>query len=439
MEEQNKQPAPKPDASVLQNTSPTTQITGTENLTVQDLRNRILDFRGRDQQTQNQADQFQSNDTPSDVSGVTGSSQSVRSEQQQLQESISRNLGSAAVQDAVDASDEYIDVLDKQRKRLEQNFSDQKNLINQQFDQAKQELKLEQESETGVFRNTLVALGGFLGPQAASVGALNSLAASHRSEIAALATARTEALLAAQQSFDDSSFDIAKAKAEEAVRIEDEIQKRRNDFLDNQLKLLDDIRQQEKDQAEAQNKIRDDSRAAVDKILDTFGGLPLAGLTDESKLALADMALAAGYPIELVTGAFSTIEEDKTKFSQELDIANLMIREQQLSISQSTLALRRSAENRQLQLSASEAKTLGLPRTTVGMTEQQLADDLNSTEIPLWYEEMQESDGKDVTSEDWDSFRNEIVKGSSSTLDYLSFISEQQALTTDDEFAEVAQ
>jgi len=117
--------------------------------------------------------------------------------------------------------------------------------INQGFDVARNDTQGAQKRETGTTSATLARLGGYLGASGSGMGVVLNLASTHRAEMTALESKRAAAINEANSAVDDKQFQLAQMKVAEVRDIDDEIDKRAQEFFDNSSKLF------EKEQKEA--------------------------------------------------------------------------------------------------------------------------------------------------------------------------------------------
>jgi hypothetical protein len=182
-----------------------------------------------DAATKAKAELANTNNTTS-ASNITASSSNFQSLIDKLTKSID-DMSKSKPTSATEYLSQYATDLEQRRKETEQN-------INAEFDSTKQRTETAQGRETGQFGATLNRIGGYLGGSASSSGAMNALNSDQRFELQTLEAKRQSALTAARSAYDDKSFAVAKAKADEAKSYEQEIYKRQNDFLDNTMQLL---------------------------------------------------------------------------------------------------------------------------------------------------------------------------------------------------------
>lgn len=315
------------------------------------------------------------------------------------------------------ASDNYVKMIEAQMKALEKRRAQEIDTINSKFDETEKAAKKEQEREVGTTNVALMRTGGFLGTQISGVGVLNNLAASHRSDIAALQVKRTAAINEANSAIDDKQFRLAQLKADEAKAIDKEINDRRNKFFDQSLKIIEEDRQAEASRATASSKLRDDARSSLSLILSNFGAVGLENLDEGSRAALEELAGYAGVPPTLLSTptirqkAQVSLEKQR-EISNAIARANLALRQQSVDI-----ALERFEMDKKID--ESEASRLGLPRTLVGYTEDQLESDLDNDAVPSWFAEYQIQQGliTDINDRNeysklddaWFAFRNKVL------------------------------
>lgn len=349
-----------------------------------------------------------------DISGVVADSSKVINDENNIKNDI-KNLSTSTEPQAAakEASSNILKLLDEENKRLEQQRKTEVEDIERRAGEAKVATEKAQEREKGTFRVTLARIGGFLGPSASAVGALTNLATEHRSELAALEGKKNAAIQAANSAINDKQFDIARLKADEIKSFEQEIEDRRNTFFDQSLKVIKERRQQQENAQQAMEKFRDDARTSLNNIITNFGGVDIDALDDATREQLLELADVAEMPIGLLTTP--TLKEKgqeatqrQREISNAVALANLQLRQDSLNLS-----LTKFAESEKL--SPLDAQRLGLPRSLVGMSENQIEEQLKSDEIPGWFVELQESKTTETLTKEaiiakWDAFRNEILK-----------------------------
>lgn len=188
---------------------------------------------------------------------VSSSDQVVTGEQNtkktvtNLNKTLTPNVPGDGTSDAQGASDSYLTMLENQMNALETRRANDVGGINAQFNSAQTDLQGAQKSETGTESATLARIGGYLGPSASGTGAMLNLAATHKTEILKLQTARAAAIQAANNAIDDKEFAVAEKKAQEAKDLAATIYKRKQDFFDNTMKL------QTQQETQIQNQLKD--------------------------------------------------------------------------------------------------------------------------------------------------------------------------------------
>lgn len=223
-------------------------------------------------------------------SGIVSSSTSVRQDEsatklsvdgltQGFNEEQERNKieGSSSMQYLID----YERMLEERRQREIEG-------INKSFDEQKRQQEGAQTREKGATSVSLARIGGYLGGTASATGAMLTLAETHRNEMSLLESQRGEAIRLANQAITDKQFEVAKLKVEEAKDIERELEKRKQQFFQNNLAILQEQRQQDsalrekfKEELEAFALLGDDAKIdpAKAKEIDEFYGVP--GFTEK--------------------------------------------------------------------------------------------------------------------------------------------------------------
>jgi len=133
--------------------------------------------------------------------------------------------------------DDMFQLVEDRMAELDSRLESDLGSINAQFDQAGNDLDQAQRSETGTMATGLQRIGGFLGPSASSIGAMNNLAKTHRNEVTALEGMKASALQAARNATADQRFELASLRIQEAKALEQEVYNRRQDFFQNILSL----------------------------------------------------------------------------------------------------------------------------------------------------------------------------------------------------------
>lgn len=307
------------------------------------------------------------------------------------------------------AAEREAKVLEDRMKRLEEQLRNDEEFINREFDKASRQLEGEQKRESAFLSTTLNRIGGYLGATASGTGALINLHQTHRQEVEDLASARVEAIIAARTAISEQQFELAKAKAEQARQLEEDIAARRESYITEVRKLNEQIAKDRKAAQDEANRVRDDARSAINNVLSNFGSLNLSLLPEEDLAALQDMAALAGFPPEFL-GQVPTRDETKQAqlqaerdFDNQVSLASLAIREAQLSLSQ-------ARTSQSLVISDIEAQRRGLPQSVIGVSEAQINADMQSEEPPQWF-----IDAEGIDTE-WNSFRNGVIEDASDPI-----------------------
>ena len=179
---------------------------------------------------------------------------------------------------------------------------------------------------------------------------------------------------------------------------------------ENAMKASEDARTLAKEELASQNAVRDDARSSLSLIVEKFGGIDLENLDPITQKQVVELANTAGVPIETILG--SSLAEDSAK---RADLSN--------QISLASLSLRKQALAKTLEIDASEAQRLNLPRSVVGRTEAEINRDLASGVPPTWYIDALAGQGKPADTASaataWIDFRNEALT-SKSLVDFGS-------------------
>lgn len=222
--------------------------------------------------------------TPTSTSSVVSSSAPVVAEEKKILSDINNlTTDNAAI---TQASNDYIARLDAEYAALEARRASEVAGINASFDTKKTQMEKAQKGETGTFTSTLARIGGYLGESASATGAMINLAEAHRFQINDLEAKRQSAIQEAKNAINEKQFAIARLKAQEAKDYAKEISDSKQQFFENNLKILNEKRQQD----EANRTIIKDKLAnlalldptqvsdATKKEIDDFYGTP--GFTD---------------------------------------------------------------------------------------------------------------------------------------------------------------
>lgn len=178
--------------------------------------------------------------------GIVSSSDSQVSAERGIQDLVGQIQGNNSDQPLIDAHNQYIDILEKEQQRLEQQRTSQIAGIENTFKEAEINAKDAQSREAATQRVALQRIGGFLGNSASSTGAILNLAKQHRLEIDTLRQKKLAAIQEANNAINASQFKVAQSMAQQALDLESEINTRRNNFFNQTLNLLQEQRAQEK-------------------------------------------------------------------------------------------------------------------------------------------------------------------------------------------------
>lgn len=143
-------------------------------------------------------------------------------------------------------------VLEQQRIDLEKRREADLATINTNFGQARDKLVTNQAGETGTYTATLARMGGYLGNTASSTGALITLNQKHQVQLSELEAKKQEAIQIANNAINDKQFALATSKIAEIKDYTTQMQKARQDFFNQNKKLIEDQTQAKKDAAVAE-------------------------------------------------------------------------------------------------------------------------------------------------------------------------------------------
>lgn len=136
--------------------------------------------------------------------------------------------------------------IDAYQRELKNMYDADVNGIKSSYEFARKDTEGAQERERGSMNTVITTkLGGYLGSSGSAVGAMNSLAKEHRTQLLKLDAQRDAALQAARSAMMDKNFQLARLKAEEIKSVSSEIYQRQQDFFNNALKLSSEKRQQD--------------------------------------------------------------------------------------------------------------------------------------------------------------------------------------------------
>lgn len=306
--------------------------------------------------------------------------------------------------------------IERERQSLSARRDEEISGISSNFDTEEATLKDQQKRDFAGRSVGLINSGGYLGTTQSHEGALQNLRDTQGREIQAFEAKKAAAVQAAQNAYEDKDFALAKEKLTAAQQLQKDIVSTKDAYASKMLTLLTYASGQ-------QDKATDNARQALGTILTNFGGAGLDNLDAASKEQLAQLADAAGVPRDLLESSFRTLKERNMEATQgqrdtqnSLAQANLAIRQATLSLAQ-----QRAANGGSNVLTPVDAARLGLPRSLVGVTQDQVYSQLKSEAPPTWFTDMSNSKTPGQSADDikkaWDSFKNEALK-TGSAVDY---------------------
>lgn len=154
--------------------------------------------------------------------------------------------------DATKAHNDALAILDQQKKDLEARRTSELDVINTNFSQAKDRLTTGQASETGSYSATLARIGGYLGNTASATGAMISLNDKHQVQLNELEAKKQAAIQVANNAINDKQFELARSKIAEIKDYTATIAKSKQDFFNNNKKIIEDQIKAKKDTAIAE-------------------------------------------------------------------------------------------------------------------------------------------------------------------------------------------
>lgn len=170
-------------------------------------------------------------------------------------------------------------------------------------------------------------------------------------------------------------------------------------------KAQDRLDQQEQQVVENARQLSNDSLNAFGKILDNFSGVGYSDLDSNQQQQLQQMANQYGIPINLLSEGLNN-EKSKITLANALKIGG--------GSSGS------SGGNTGGSITLSEAKSLGLPISVVGMSQADILASVQSATVPLWFKKYaQDTTQSSMTSQSlqsaWDAFRQKVLGGTKTT------------------------
>jgi len=155
-----------------------------------------------------------------------------------------------ATVDNTDRTKNYNDsiaLIDKQIADLETRRAAEAKTIDTNFGIAKDKLETGQKSETGSYSATLARMGGYLGNTASATGAMISLNQQHKAELGDLEAKRQQALQIANNAITDKQMTLAREKMAEIKDYTAAIEASKQNFFNNNKKMIEDQIQSQKD------------------------------------------------------------------------------------------------------------------------------------------------------------------------------------------------
>jgi len=187
--------------------------------------------------------------TPSTI--VASSAKPVAAEQKTIQDIGTLTADDTAV---TNAHNEYLANLKAESDALEIRRANEEASINASFDASKTRTADAQAKEKGTFTSTLARIGGYLGDSASATGAMVNLNQTHQFQINDLEAKRQAALSDARNAITEKQFALARLKAQEAKDYVKAIADNKQQFFENNLKILNEQRQQD---AQSRLEIKD--------------------------------------------------------------------------------------------------------------------------------------------------------------------------------------
>lgn len=235
-------------------------------------------------------------------------------------------LDTLDVKAGADPTRDALDLLSQEIARGEALLSQQERSINRSYDATKTSFQDKQYRETGETSAGIAAAGGYLGFSGSGQGVLLNLAKSHRDELLALEAQRQQALMEAREAAANRRFDLVKLKADEIVRIDDEIYGRQQDYFNNRLALQQEGRLQAQTTADINRLDMQTAQDTIAQIMETFGGgLKPEEMTAEYREKLEAMARQAGYSPEMLYKRLKEMPEVTMDDKDKTQRTNLML------------------------------------------------------------------------------------------------------------------
>jgi len=302
--------------------------------------------------------------------------------------------------------------------------------IKSDYAQLQKDTEKVQKSEVGQTSSMLARVGGYLGESGSGTGVVLNLAASHRAEIGKLESQRQSALQQAREAYQNKQFDIAKLKLQEAKDYEQEVYSRQQDFFQNQRAALADARAAGITPAN-QKKVYEAITNGAKSVEEIFSALDGAVSADEIANFVNKVKPKALEGDLFEFDANDTVLLLGAGMSQD-DIAEVQTYVNENGYTDAFRQTLTASERRILDsiyypkpvktgvgngLTIAEAKTLGLPTSLIGRSQEQIIADLSGGTPPGWFGEYVQSGFADPTAEPtaeglqplWQDFREEVL------------------------------
>jgi len=346
---------------------------------------------------------------------ITSTSGTSRANETQMGSQLTQMSSPTYMGPTMDTS--YLDAYESRLKDLEQSSL---NSINMGFDSQAQSVADAQKNETGSTSVQVARSGGYLGNSGSGTGVLLNMAARHRNELLTLESKRQEALQAAREGFGEKSFALVQERLKLAKQYEQEANAAKQKFFTDTTKILN------------QRAIADafaNGAKTPQQVFDALGG----------KVSIEDIASYIDKAGLESTGPYSFTKDDTAKLlgsglsgddiSQVQDYVNthgytdefrntLTARERGVLDSIYYPKVASTAGGVGGTLTIAEAKTLGLPISLIGRSQQQVIADLQANVPPSWFREYTTSQWADPSAavdtaglkSAWDNFRIPLLK-----------------------------
>ena len=250
--------------------------------------------------------------TPTKSSVVSSSAPVVAGENKTIADLQSLTTDDAAI---TQAHNDYLAQLKAEQEALEARRIQEEAQINAAFDTKKTQTESAQKGEKGTFTTTLARIGGYLGDSASAAGAMVNLNQTHQFQLNDLEAKRQGALQEARNAITDKQFAIARLKTEEAKDYASEISKSKQQFFENNLKILQEQRQQD-----------ETNRTVIKDKLSNMALLDPAQIPDGAKKEIDDFYGIPGFTDKYinVTAASAKAKTQKEVLAVQKDLLGLL-------------------------------------------------------------------------------------------------------------------